>query len=154
MQKFISHIRHSSNTDLFPPQNINKRSYGSLIQKIKCWNVHPAMLPSTSRYPVGGGGGGEIKQIQLKCLAKRKHSVKNKVKFSPNPQDEPYLITSFKSLVVSAWAQLEHVEKIYGILSWLAWGKEEVSLWGQAQEIICFFLQFFNMYFLLLLMLQ
>lgn len=49
-----------------------------------------------------GGGGGEIKQIQLKCLAKRKHSVKNKVKFSPNPQDEPYLITSFKSLVVSA----------------------------------------------------
>lgn len=55
MQKFISHIRHSSNTDLFPPQNINKRSYGSLIQKIKCWNVHPAMLPSTSRYPVGGG---------------------------------------------------------------------------------------------------
>lgn len=35
---------------------------------------------------------------------------------------------SFKSSVVSAWAQLKHVEKIYGILSWLAWGKEEVSL--------------------------
>lgn len=46
---------------------------------------------------------------------------------------------SFKSSVASASAQREHVEKIYGILSWLAWGKEEVSLWGQAQEIISFF---------------
>ena len=53
MKKFISHIRHGTNTDLFPPQNTNRRSYGSLIQKIKCWNVHPTMLPSTSRYPVG-----------------------------------------------------------------------------------------------------
>lgn len=46
---------------------------------------------------------------------------------------------SFKFSVASAWAQLERVEKIYGILSWLAWGKEEVSLWGHAQEIISFF---------------
>lgn len=46
---------------------------------------------------------------------------------------------SFKSSIAPAWAQLKHVEKIYGILSWLAWGKEEVSLWGQAQEIIHFF---------------
>jgi len=98
MKNFISYIRPATDTDLLPSQNINKRSYGSLSQKMKCWNVHPITLPFTTRDCRGGVGGGAcvcgIKQIQLKCLSKRKHSEKNKVKFSPTLQDERYLVTA------------------------------------------------------------
>lgn len=36
----------------------------------------------------------KVKQIQFECLAKRKHSEKNKLKFSPTLQGERYLVTA------------------------------------------------------------
>lgn len=81
----------------------------------------------------------------------QKKTLRKEGEIPSRPSGRKVSCYSFKSFVVSAWAQLEHVEKIYGVLSWLAWGKEEVPLWGQAQEIICVFLQFFNTHSLVLL---
>lgn len=91
MKKFILYKRHATSTDLFPVQNVSKRSHGSLSQIIKRWGVRPTTLPFTRRHPVGKK---KLKQVQLKCLAKRKHSENKVVKFSPTLQDGRYPVTA------------------------------------------------------------
>lgn len=93
----------------------------------------------------------KVKQIQSECLAKRKHSEKNKLKFSPALQEERYLVTASNlpyRLLKHSYNMWRKFMAFYH--GWLG-GRKRFLCEVRCRKLLAFFLQLFNTHSLLLL---